>query len=183
MEALYTHFSKPSINKKYKDVQVKLGIRKLSITKISDTRWNCRYKNCEAVKMNYKAIVIALEEEIENDSDKDVNEAIGKCLRFHLYFFRIITIYFISGILACIKNQKFIVHLFILHKVLIMINILMCKLQEKTATLGKAANIIKSVINSFESLRTSPCFTEIWNEISLFMDEHNLEIEILSQGR
>ncbi|XP_050531027.1 uncharacterized protein LOC126899839 [Daktulosphaira vitifoliae] len=57
----------------------------------------------------------------------------------------------------------------------------MCKLQEKTATLGKAANIIKSVIKSFESLRTSPCFTEIWNEILLFMNEHNLDIEISSQ--
>ncbi|XP_050530995.1 zinc finger MYM-type protein 1-like [Daktulosphaira vitifoliae] len=77
LKALYTHFSKPSINKKYNDIQVKLGINKLSITKISDMRWNCRYKNCEAVKTNYKAIIIALEEEIENDGDKDVNEAIG----------------------------------------------------------------------------------------------------------
>jgi len=44
------HFSKPSINKKYNEIQTNLGIQKLAITKLSDTRWNCRYCNCEAVK-------------------------------------------------------------------------------------------------------------------------------------
>jgi hypothetical protein len=42
------------------------------------------------------------------------------------------------------------VHLFIFHDVLIVINILSNKLQQKTATLGKAAGIIKTVIETFE---------------------------------
>lgn len=82
MEALFVHFSKPSINTKFNEIQTKLGIKKLSITKISDTRWNCRYKNCESVIISYKAIIKALEEEIANESDRDVNEAIGKYFYF-----------------------------------------------------------------------------------------------------
>lgn len=78
------HFSKPSINKTYNEIQKNLGIQKLAIIKLSDTRWNCRYRNCEAVKKSFKAIILALEQEIEDESDRDVNEAIGIFLCFKL---------------------------------------------------------------------------------------------------
>lgn len=55
-----------------------MGVKKKSITRLSNTRWNCRYTNCEAVMSSFKAIVDTLINEIENESDKDVNEAIGK---------------------------------------------------------------------------------------------------------
>ena len=45
--------------------------------KICDTRWICRYKNCEAIIYNYKAIVNALQKEVEDQYDKDVVQAIG----------------------------------------------------------------------------------------------------------
>lgn len=45
--------------------------------RLSDTRLNCRYRNIECVKASYKAIIQALEEEIENEDDREVNEAIG----------------------------------------------------------------------------------------------------------
>ncbi|KAF0691097.1 zinc finger MYM-type protein 1-like, partial [Aphis craccivora] len=115
---------------------------------------------CEAVKKFFKAIVLALEEEIEEESDRDVNEAIG--------------------ILSSIRKVTFTVHMFILQKVLSIINILTNKLQEKTATLGKASNLIEGIIASFGSLRTSVAFSELWGEISLFLNEHNILIEIPS---
>lgn len=46
-------------------MQNKLGVKKKMLTKLSDTRWNCRYQNCEAVINCYEAIVKTLEEEIE----------------------------------------------------------------------------------------------------------------------
>lgn len=58
-------------------MQNKLGIKKQNIIRVSDTRWNCRYKNCEAVLSCYEAIIRVLEEEVENQNDRDVNEAIG----------------------------------------------------------------------------------------------------------
>ncbi|VVC41706.1 Hypothetical protein CINCED_3A025179 [Cinara cedri] len=42
---------------------------------LSDTGRNCRYRNIESVKNRYKAIIQALEEEIENEDDSGVNEA------------------------------------------------------------------------------------------------------------
>ena len=45
--------------------------------RLSDTRQNYRYRNIEPVKNSYKAIIQALEEEIENEDDRGVNEAIG----------------------------------------------------------------------------------------------------------
>lgn len=53
-----------------------------------------------------------------------------------------------SGILTNMKKGQFVVHLFLLHKFLTIINILINKLQEKSSNLGNLANIIKSVIKS-----------------------------------
>jgi hypothetical protein len=36
--------------------------------RLSDTRWNCCYRNIESVNNSYKAIIQALEEEIENEA-------------------------------------------------------------------------------------------------------------------
>jgi len=44
---------------------------------ISDTRWVCRYKNCEAVITNFVAILQILHTEIEENSDRNVSQAIG----------------------------------------------------------------------------------------------------------
>lgn len=77
MEALYNHFSHPTKNKEFLNMQRLLGIKNIKIGCLSDTRWNCRFKNCEAVLYNYKAIVKILQEEIESQMDKNVNEAIG----------------------------------------------------------------------------------------------------------
>lgn len=77
LESLYVHFSQPARNKNLIDIQKKLGIEKKTLTRLSDTRWNCRYKNCEALQKCYASIKRLLKEEIENNNDKDVNEAIG----------------------------------------------------------------------------------------------------------
>ena len=77
LESLYVHFSQPARNKNLIDIQKKLGIEKKTLTRLSDTRWNCRYKNCEAVQKCYASIIRLLKEEIENNNDKDVYEAIG----------------------------------------------------------------------------------------------------------
>jgi hypothetical protein len=82
-----------------------------------------------------------------------------------------------SGILTNMQKGIFVVHLFILQKVLTMINILSNQLQSKTATLGNAANVIKSVIKSFEGLRNPVAFSQMWKEILQFCEDHNSTIE------
>eukprot|EP00102_Acyrthosiphon_pisum_P019856 XP_016657066.1 PREDICTED: zinc finger MYM-type protein 1-like [Acyrthosiphon pisum] len=77
LESIYTHFSHPKKNKMLHEFQINLGLSQRSISKICDTRWICRYKTCNAIKTNFKAIVKALQFEINETSDKDVTQAIG----------------------------------------------------------------------------------------------------------
>lgn len=78
LEFLYIHFSHTSKIQKLIEVQTKLRIKYMSMIKLSDTRWNCGYRNIEYVKTSYKESIQALEKEIENEDDRGVNEAIGK---------------------------------------------------------------------------------------------------------
>jgi len=54
-----------------------MNITQLTITRLCETRWACRYKNCIAVKNNFTAIIQLLEKEIEEDASRDVPQAIG----------------------------------------------------------------------------------------------------------
>jgi hypothetical protein len=79
LESLYGHFSHLSKNQKLTDIQTKLGIRQTTMIRLSTciiTRWNCRYRNIESTKNSSKAIIQVLEE-IKNEDDRGVNEAIG----------------------------------------------------------------------------------------------------------
>jgi len=58
-----------------------------------------------------------------------------------------------------------------------MIDILSNQLQSKTATLGNAANVIKSVIKSFEDLKSPVAFSQMWKIILQFCEDHDLTIE------
>ncbi|KAE9522414.1 hypothetical protein AGLY_017173 [Aphis glycines] len=55
IESLYKHFSHPTKNKTLVTMQRKLEVKISKINSLSDTRWNCRWKNCESVINNYEA--------------------------------------------------------------------------------------------------------------------------------
>lgn len=44
---------------------------------MSDTRWVCRFKNCEVIIQSFAAILQILLEEIDANSDRNVSQAIG----------------------------------------------------------------------------------------------------------
>jgi len=74
---VYVHFARPSNNTKLIKIQLYLGLKKGSILRVCDTRWVCRFKNCEAMIRNYTAIIEYSSNEIEEQSVKDVVKAIG----------------------------------------------------------------------------------------------------------
>uniref|UniRef100_A0A2H8TX88 Zinc finger MYM-type protein 1 n=1 Tax=Melanaphis sacchari TaxID=742174 RepID=A0A2H8TX88_9HEMI len=158
LESIYIHFSMPTNNFKFKEIQKQLGLKKISITAISDTRWNCRVKNCTSVKHNFKAIIEALKEKIENSNDRDVSQALG--------------------ILSIMNTVSFIFHLIVLEDILQVINILSTQLQQKTATLGKAGLVIEGVIKTFEEKRSDKYFSEVWSTVELFSETHGIETPI-----
>ncbi|XP_022180454.1 zinc finger MYM-type protein 1-like [Myzus persicae] len=57
LEMVYVHFARPSNNTKLGKIQLDLGLKKGSILRVCDTRWVCRFKNCEAMISNYTAIL------------------------------------------------------------------------------------------------------------------------------
>jgi len=77
IEAVFVHFSHPSKNAKLIEVQEKLKIKKSTFMRVCDTRWICRFKNCESIMNNFECIIQILQEEIVSDSDKNVAQAIG----------------------------------------------------------------------------------------------------------
>lgn len=77
MEALYVHFSHPTRNVKLTDLQLKLNMKKTTLSQLSDTRWICRFKSCDAVIKNFNAIAQVLNDEIDDQQSKCVAQAIG----------------------------------------------------------------------------------------------------------
>lgn len=55
--------------------------KKIIISQISNTQWNCRARNCTSIKHNFKAIINVLDE-IVNSNNLDVTQAIGKVICF-----------------------------------------------------------------------------------------------------
>ncbi|KAF0723115.1 zinc finger MYM-type protein 1-like [Aphis craccivora] len=157
LEAVYVHFSHPSNNLKLSEIQANLGLKKGNILKVCDTRWVCRYKNCEAMLKNYTAIVTFLNSEIDDQADKDVTRAIG--------------------ILSSIQKCDFIIVITILKEVLCIINVLSNSLQNKSSTLGFSKNVIFGVIKTFESLRSEGEFKKIWEKIKILAEENGICIQ------
>ena len=82
------------------------------------------------------------------------------------------------GILTNMSTSSFVVNLFILKNILSTINILCNMFQEKNATLGKAAILIKSVLQTFENSRSTLAFNHLWLEIQDFAKDYNINFDI-----
>lgn len=72
--------------------------------------------------------------------------------------------------------------MFILHEVLLSINILSVQLQAKGTTLGKSGNLVKGVIRTLENNRSDEHFSELWSEIKIFCLENDISIDNSHQG-
>lgn len=71
-------------------MQNKLGLKNTKLEQLSDTRWVCRFKSCNALIQNYKSILMTLDDEILEQKSKDVAQVIGtlfKLFNYELYSF------------------------------------------------------------------------------------------------
>lgn len=137
--------SQPSSHKKFIDLQRSIGTKVSELTRLSDTRWNCRAENCEAVRKNYSSIIELLREEIEQNENRNAIEAVG--------------------LLKCIRTMNFLTMLYVMTDILNLINILSKKLQSKQGTLAEATTIINSVISTLEDKRCDETFNNRWREL------------------
>lgn len=163
LESLYVHFAEPGSNYTLKTVMDLLGVKPFQISQLSDTRWVCRFANCQKVVNNFQTIIKALENEIDESTDRKSVEA--------------------SGILNAMKKKGFISHLIILRKILSTINALSLKLQAADMTLGQAAELITSTLDVLmEDRNQEERFNEVWNEIESFCETHNISNQLSSSS-
>lgn len=71
------HFSQPKKDKLLLDLQKSMQIKSLSISRLCETRWSCRFKNCKAVHNSFGVIIQVLQNEINENTNKEVAQAIG----------------------------------------------------------------------------------------------------------
>lgn len=88
------------------------------------------------------------------------------------------TLLFVLGIQNQIQKCQFLIVIIILKEVLGIINILSTSLQSKTATLGKARNVVNGVIQSFICLRSDDEFSKLWSTVVELAEKHNILLEI-----
>ncbi|XP_016656557.1 uncharacterized protein LOC107882553 [Acyrthosiphon pisum] len=84
--ALYVHFSKRAKDHKLKNMQNKLGLKNTKLEQLSDTRWVCRFKSCNALIQNYKSILMTLDDEILEQKSKYVAQAIDSSVHTYIEY-------------------------------------------------------------------------------------------------
>lgn len=68
------------------------------------------------------------------------------------------------------------VYLFILKDILQTTNILSLKLQQESVALGNVANLIESIIDTFENIRSIESWKKVWEQIKEFLKTNNVSI-------
>lgn len=75
-------------------------------------------------------------------------------------------------------------HLFVFCECLSICNILSNKLQEKSATLGKAASYVEAVIKTFEDKRCIEEFKKLWEQkVDAFVEQNDISLAIPPSGK
>ncbi|CAF1475900.1 unnamed protein product, partial [Adineta ricciae] len=157
---IYTYFNASSVtNECFKNIQQQLLTENnnipTSLKKWSNIRWDSRWSSVNALIGNYKSLLLSLEE-LENENDERSVDA--------------------RGLLLALKVPKFIVTLFIVHKIFGIIRILSDQLKAKTMDFHKAQCLIKSVINQIADLRDEHAFSFIYQQITTFCTEHHIDL-------
>lgn len=83
---LYVCFSQPGTNKELINLLSEMKIKPLSITRLCETRWACRFKNCDAVLNNFGALIKILMKEVDEGVNRDVPQAIGNNKLFEHFY-------------------------------------------------------------------------------------------------
>ena len=138
------------------------------LKKWANTRWDSRFKSIDAIKNNCSAIIKALEDLIEDGGSRAVDA---------------------GGLLLAMKKSMFIVAMFILHQLLGPIKILSdqlkgkfifsqmkslfflnfyCCLKGVCTDLGTAKNLISTIGEQLNGMRTEKSFKELYDAVMLF---------------
>lgn len=158
IEQLYKFFANPGSHEIFLSKQNKLGLKAREIGQLSDTRWACRWKNVEALKINYAAIVKSLE---------DLSDPVFACSAEA------------TGLGLHIQKTEFVVALIIFEDFLRLIHVAHKALQCPTITLGKAGGIVEQLTASFRNRRSHKHFFVLYQQAEELCKSHGIAIPSL----
>ncbi|CAF4554902.1 unnamed protein product [Rotaria sp. Silwood2] len=131
-----------------------------SLKKWADTRWDSRWSSINSIILNYKALIISLQELEDEGNERSVDA---------------------RGLLLSVKAPIFVVSLFIVHKIFGIIKVLSDQLKAKSIDFCKAQCLIKSVNAQIADLRNEQAFSYMYLKVTSFCKEH--DVDILSAPR
>jgi hypothetical protein len=138
VKSLYNFIEKsPKRHQVFEELQQELGIVPVSLKRLWDTRWTCRYECLKDISSRHTEILSTLELIETGDS-------------------------FI--LLQVIRTFDFIFHIYMMSEIYLITHILSKFLQHSNITLTDALKKVKITIDSLESLRNESEFKRVWDE-------------------
>lgn len=143
IQQLYNFFANPGAHDTFLIMQKTLGLKAREIGQLSDTRWACRWKSVEAVKINFAAILKSLQ---------DLSDPVFACSAEA------------AGLALHIQKAEFLVALIIFEDFLRVIHVAHKALQCSSITLGKAGAIVERLTVNFRNRRCHNSFVVLYRQ-------------------
>lgn len=157
VEELYKYFSRPGAHSVFIQMQKTLGIKLREIVQQSDTRWACRWKSVNAVKIQYSAILHALEKLADPSEPHSVHAA---------------------GIGKHMQSIQFVLCLLLFEEILLSIHVVHKALQGSEMTLSSASTLIDKLKVNFSKRRNREAWTGMYAKAKAFCAENNLSVHV-----
>ena len=143
IEQLYKFFANPGAHDIFLSMQKTLGLKAREIGQLSDTRWACRWKSVEAVKINFAAILKSLQA---------VSDPVFPCSAEA------------AGLALHIQKTEFLVALLVFEDFLRIIHVAHKALQSSAITLSTAGAIVERLIVNFRNKRCHNSFVVLYRQ-------------------
>ena len=122
------------------------GDRVITLKRLCETHWHCRYESIRAIKLSFKSLCSALNEISEQESNHTGAEAMI--------------------LLRSISCFEFLFSITILESVFSLVNILSTQLQERGADISNLQLKINAVVDSSKLKRSEQSFKSLWDEVT-----------------
>jgi hypothetical protein len=135
-------------HKLFEEIQQEAGLKALTIKRLIDTRWTCRWDCLKVVLNRYTQIILTLEE-------MDVPEAFLLC--------------------NSIRSFDFILHLFMMCEIYLITNILSKYLQSSQICVTQALTQVKTTVQSLKDLRNETEFERFYSNALKMCEENEID--------
>ena len=147
----------------FQTIMKESGDKVVTLKRLCETRWHCRYESVRAIKLTFKSLCCALNEINEQESNQTGAEAMI--------------------LLKSVTTFEFIFSITILESVFSLTNMLSKQLQERGADISNLQLKVNAVIDTLKLRRSEQHFKSLWDEVTAISQELDLEPPSLPRHR